>query len=138
MTVYTDEIAKEALDLLAQGKTLRKTAESLGVHYPTLWNWVNTGHGLFVHSPRARDAGFDAIADECADIADRGDLDAQDRKVRIDTRLRLLGQWSKRYGKVGTVDLRLTKAEEMTDDELAAICGSAGAIAPPSDPRIPD
>ena len=39
------------------------------------------------------------MAEECIDISDDPELDPQDKRVRIDTRLRLIGKWNaKRYG----------------------------------------
>lgn len=70
---------------------------------------------LAIAYARARDAGFDAIAVECLDIADntandtiKDDEDGTPRpnsewitrsRLRVDTRLKLLAKWDpKRYG----------------------------------------
>jgi len=48
---------------------------------------------------RAREEGTHVLAEQCLDIADNSELDPQDRRVRIDTRMRLIGKWnSKSYG----------------------------------------
>ena len=48
---------------------------------------------------RARAAGDDAMAEDIQEIADMGDLDPQDRRVRIDARKWLLGKRQpKKYG----------------------------------------
>ncbi len=48
---------------------------------------------------RARSAGDDAMAEDIQDIADQGELDPQDRKVRIDARKWLLAKRQpKKYG----------------------------------------
>jgi hypothetical protein len=54
---------------------------------------------------RARAAGDDAMAEDIQDIADRAELDPNDRRVRIDARKWLLGKRQpKKYGeKVETV-----------------------------------
>ena len=39
------------------------------------------------------------LADECISIADNPTLDPNDKRIRIDTRLRLIGKWNaKKYG----------------------------------------
>ena len=48
---------------------------------------------------RARAAGDDAMAEDIQDIADRAELDPNDRRVRIDARKWLLGKRQpKKYG----------------------------------------
>lgn len=48
---------------------------------------------------RAREKGTHLMADECIAIADDPMLEPHDKRIRIDTRLRLIGKWnSKRYG----------------------------------------
>ncbi len=74
------------------------------------------------------------MADDCIRIADRSDLDPQDRKIKIDTRLRLIGQWNRKvYGQSVQLDVDVKisvnqaleaarqrviegKAREITDD----------------------
>ena len=43
---------------------------------------------------RAKVDGTHALADECIEIADDKKSDPADRRVRIDTRLRLIGKWN--------------------------------------------
>ena len=54
----------------------------------------------FLHdSTRAREKGTHQLADECIAIADDPMLDPNDKRIRIDTRLRLIGKWNaKKYG----------------------------------------
>jgi hypothetical protein len=55
---------------------------------------------------RAREEGTHALADQCLDIADDPSLEPADRRIRIDTRLRLIGKWNARhYGDKLDVDL---------------------------------
>jgi len=65
----------------------------------TIWNWERKHPEFLKHSAQAREYGTHSLADECLSIADDPVLDPQDKKVRIDTRLRLIGKWNaKRYG----------------------------------------
>lgn len=80
--------------------------------------WREEVEGFGEQFARAREVGFDAIAEECIDIAEDGSNDwmkrngqdgdpgynfngehVQRSKLRIETRLKLLAKWSpKRYG----------------------------------------
>ena len=65
----------------------------------TVWRWKAEREDVLQAIARAREAGFDAIAEECMEIADNQEEDTQRSKVRIWTRLELLKKWCpKRYG----------------------------------------
>lgn len=67
--------------------------------YSTVRKWETVNAEFAALSARAREWGCDALADDSLQIADNSDLDPNDRRVRIDTRLRLIGKWhAKRYG----------------------------------------
>lgn len=79
---------------------------------------------MFSVSTRAREAGCDALADECIEIADNPLLDAAEKRVRIDTRIRLIGKWSKRYNDKVIVESNTTVThkydlDSLSTDELA-------------------
>lgn len=82
----------------------------------TVYNWIEENEDLSLRFARARDFGFDEIAEDCLRIADTpmegeevttdnegkittktGDMLGH-RKLMIETRLKLLSKWSKRYG----------------------------------------
>jgi len=123
---YTDEqkaeIVQGALLSLSAGQSLRSYCLANNLPYMTVWDWLNPD-GVTVHSPyaRAKGAGSHYLADECLDIADElakgyvpagvdpalaeatGVADIGSRvqvaKLRIDTRLRLIGKWNRKdYG----------------------------------------
>ena len=79
----------------------------------TVANWRKLHRGFSADIARAREAGFDALAAECLEIADDTSKDTVETdyglrpnsewiarcKIRIDTRLKLLAKWTpKRYG----------------------------------------
>ena len=75
----------------------------------TVWDWAKANKDFSQRIAHARDAGFDAIAEECMEIADApmpstqfGTTDGgavQHAKLKIETRLKLLAKWDpKRYG----------------------------------------
>lgn len=81
---------------------------------------------------RAREEGFDMIAAECISIADATENDSiqtehgpipngewiQRSKVRVETRLKLLAKWSKRYAdqRQATVNVGV-QVNQMTDED---------------------
>lgn len=129
---YTPEIAKEMCDLLSEGIPLREICRKEGFPaWRTVYDWmvrddeavaIGKGVGLSAAIARAREIGYDAIAQECLIIADTphvgvkkvyssGAEEGEDsmtvteedmlghRKLQIETRLKLLAKWDpKRYG----------------------------------------
>lgn len=98
-TTYTKEIGESLCNLIAEGTSMKAACKKLKINYSTAFNWKEDNEEFKVLSARAREAGIDAIGDDCLEICDNGDLDPQDRRVRIDTRLRLMGKWNpKKWG----------------------------------------
>lgn len=114
---FTPELVNEALTDISHGVTLAEICRR--DHMPdrtTFYDWLNSSPELSQQFARARDLGFDAIAEECKEIADDGSQDyvqiddgegsprlafnaehVQRSKLRVDTRLKLLAKWSTRY-----------------------------------------
>jgi transposase-like protein len=105
-------LMENALELIAEGNTIESSALTVGVKPSTLRDWMREDEWAAA-SARARELGTHAMADECIKIADQREHDiikTQDgekpnldhiarAKLRIDTRLRLIGQWNRRdYG----------------------------------------
>lgn len=122
--------AEDVLTLIAEGNSVRSIAKRYGVPERTLRYWVAEERGHFADSARAKECGIDSLAEQCLEIADDEEIPSDQKRVRIDTRLRLLGKWSRRYAEKQQVELSVRPAHELTDDELARIAGSSGAIAP--------
>jgi hypothetical protein len=122
-TLYPQErIKAEIVAWLAEGKTLRdycKSREDLP-SYPSIFRWLDEDKQFAVDYARAREVGFEILAEEALHIADNtrmgrkivtnsgGDDDVMTvteedmlghRKLQIDTRMRLLKAWHpKKYG----------------------------------------
>lgn len=88
------------LDGLADGKSLRAICREDGMPaVSTVMRWLQEDPDWQLQYARARAAGDDAMAEDIQEIADMGDLDPQDRRVRIDARKWLLGKRQpKKYG----------------------------------------
>lgn len=67
--------------------------------FPTVLRWEDADPSFRERSARAREHGTHFMADDCIRISDDPSLDPGDKRIRIDTRLRLIGKWNaKRYG----------------------------------------
>lgn len=89
----------QILKRISEGETLRAICRDLKIGVRTVYDWQDQDGEFAAHFVRAREAGFDAIADECLEIADDKDEDPASRRVRTDTRLKLLAKWDpRRYG----------------------------------------
>ena len=112
-TFTAEQVAKIGADICARvstGETLRQICREDGMpSKSSFYEWMEKDPELAGRFARARLDGFDAIAEESLEIADEvaarnpmGGIDGgdvQNRKLRIETRLKLLAKWDpKRYG----------------------------------------
>jgi hypothetical protein len=114
---YTPELAKEICERLSDGEPLRQICRDN--HMPAwqkIYEWMVRDEALSGAIARAREQGYDAIAEDLLNIADTplmGETETssangltitrQDmlghRKLQIETRLKLLAKWNpKKYG----------------------------------------
>ena len=123
---YTPEIAKEIVERLSNAEPLRQICRDEGMpDWRTIYDWMyrddkevamGRGVGLSAAIARAREIGYDKMAEECLELADtpkwgtkqveteggiivtREDMLGH-RKLQIETRLKLLAKWNpKKYG----------------------------------------
>lgn len=99
-TLFNDEIAERIVERLANGEPLKRICEDESMpNYSTVLRWQDRHPDFGMLSARAKQDGTHALADECLSIADNENIDPADKRVRIDTRIRLIGKWnSKVYG----------------------------------------
>jgi len=99
-SIYSEELALKICERLSHGETLRSIC--LDPSMPslmTIFRWEDNNQRFRELSSRAREKGTHLLADECIAIADDPNLEPHDKRIRIDTRLRLIGKWNaKRYG----------------------------------------
>ena len=138
---YTPEIAQKMCELLSEGVPLREICRMDGMPYwRTVYLWMAQDENLSAHIARAREAGYDAMAEECLTIANTplyGEIVTDDgeklivrkedmlghRKLQIETRLKLLAKWNpKKYGDRTTLagDPDNPLMEPMDDTQRAA------------------
>lgn len=99
-TLFNDELAERIVERLASGEPLKKICQDEDMpNYMTVLKWQDRHPDFGMLSARAKQDGTHALADECLSIADDPHIDPADKRVRIDTRIRLIGKWnSKVYG----------------------------------------
>ena len=114
---YTEELSEQICDLVSNGVNLRKVCRMDGMPaWRTVYNWVLERPDFASRLARAREMGFDSLAEEALEISNTpvmgqkqvmGDsktfTTVEDmlghRKLQIETRLKLLAVWDpKRYG----------------------------------------
>lgn len=112
-STYTDEVAKLICERLETGEPLLQILRDAGMPAPrTVYDWIDAHPDFAARFARARDIGFDAIAEDTMAIVDQipeRTLTEHGDKVdpghvawlknRAEQRLKLLAKWSpKRYG----------------------------------------
>jgi len=142
---YTEEIADQICDLVSNGINLRKVCRMEGMpSWRTVYNWVVERPDFASRLTRAREMGYDALAEEALEISNTpvmgqkqvmGDKSTYTtvedmlghRKLQIETRLKLLACWDpKKYGNKVTMagdaenPIRL-EAETQADKMFSAL-----------------
>lgn len=119
-STYAIEVSEEICSRISNGEPLRQICRD--AHMPawrTVYDWLDSDEDFAARFARARELGFDAIAEETLSIIDEepertntqfGDkVDAgfvQWQKNRAEQRLKLLAKWSPdKYGDRASVEL---------------------------------
>jgi len=120
---YTPELVSEICRRISMGEPLRQICRDEHMpHWTQVYEWLSRDEVLSLQVARAREAGYDALAEEALEIADTPRLGAKKvftsgseegednmtvteedmlghRKLQIETRLKLLACWNpKKYG----------------------------------------
>lgn len=125
VSVRSPEIEDAIIAGLTAGRPLTELCREQEIGVRTVYDWRDADDAFAARFARAREAGFDALAEECIAIAEDGSNDWMERtgkdgeslgwqlngehvqrsKLRIETRLKLLAKWDpKRYGEKLDVD----------------------------------
>lgn len=97
---YSEATADEICERLASGESMVSICRDDHMpSYATVCRWRNAHPEFRDSSARAREDGTHYLADDCLRISDDPLLEPADKRVRIDTRIRLIGKWNSRaYG----------------------------------------
>lgn len=138
---YDPAIATKICELLSEGIPLRVICRMEGMPaWRNVYFWMARDDDLSAHIARAREVGYDAIAEECLQIADTPQMGQKQtmsdqgatttiedmlghRKLQIETRLKLLAKWRpEKYGDktviTGDVNGAPIKTEEVGSGRL--------------------
>jgi len=99
---YTQDIADQIVDRITEGETLADICRDDHMPgYRTVFDWEDKHPEFSANITRARKYGYDQIANGTRLVA-RGGVgstsDVQRDKLIIETDLKLLAKWDKRYG----------------------------------------
>jgi len=144
-STYTEWAGETICAGLAEGHSLLSICEAMGISYEAAKRWETDVPEHATNSTRARAIGCHALAEQCLAIADDSERDfapvvgfdadddsapkafnsehVQRSKLRIETRMRLIGKWlPKVYGDRTTVagDPDAPLVQQLTDEQLAA------------------
>lgn len=99
-STFTQKAADEIVARLSKGEPLTVICRSPGMPCDdTVRIWAEKNEAFGREIARAREVGFDQIALDALAISDDRDDDPASRRVRVETRLKLLAKWDpKRYG----------------------------------------
>lgn len=103
---FTKEMGDMICERLLRGEPLARICDDPEMPaYTTVRNWEDQNPEFLALSTRARIDGTHYMADDCIKIADQDGLDPADKRIRIDTRLRLIGKWNRKvYGEKQEVE----------------------------------
>lgn len=144
---YTQELADTICERISTGESLRSICKAADMpNIATVFRWLANNKSFSDQYARAREEQAEALADEIVQIADDGLNDTYvdengnqrtDQDVIARSRLRVEARkWvasklkPKKYGDFqrteSSVEMRVTNASDLTDDELAAIATASG------------
>jgi hypothetical protein len=100
---FEDDQVADLLERTSKGEPLSRICRDPKMpSRSTVYEWIEADEKFAGQFRAARARGVHALAEECLDIADEPTKDAVEvanKRVRIDTRLRLAGKWlPKEYG----------------------------------------
>jgi hypothetical protein len=99
VSIRNKKLADLIIEQLTSGKPLRQICREQGIGQSAVYDWLDDDEELLGRFARARERGGHEIADECIEIADDKAEDPASRRVRVETRLKLLAKWNpKMYG----------------------------------------
>ena len=99
VNIRSAKLADIIIEDLTSGKPLRQICREQGVGKSAVYDWLDDDAELLGRFARARGRGGHARADQCLESADDREDDPASRRVRVETRLKLLAKWNpNQYG----------------------------------------
>ena len=106
-TVYSPELGDLICRKIANGTPVSRLIEDgLVPSHSTMWRWQEANPEFRAAVERAQEARAEVWADQLIEIADNSDLDPNDRRIRVETRWKVIGSLLyRRYGVKQQVDV---------------------------------
>jgi hypothetical protein len=130
---FADDMVEELIDRTAKGEPLTVICKDARMPArSSVYEWIEIDQEFAGRFRAARARGVHALVEECLEIADEPTNDpvqVANKRVRIDTRLRLAGKWlPKEYGERIDINqnVEVTHRHDLTRlsaDELDALEG---------------
>ena len=118
-TKYTQKLADEICTRLAEGEPFVKICRD--DHMPafsTLWRWERAHPEFKAQTQMALEHGTHYLASDCLRICDDTEMDVPNRKLMVETRMRLIGKWNRKgYGDKIEVE-ETKKLEDFPEGEI--------------------
>lgn len=94
---FEDDVIAELIERTEKGEPLTKICQDHRMpKRRTVYDWIESDQQFAARFHDARARGIHALAEECLEIADtpaKDPTEVADKRLRIDTRLRLAGKW---------------------------------------------
>jgi hypothetical protein len=99
-TRYTPEFAAEICRRMSEGESLRQVCRDTGMPEATVRQWVRDNReGFATQYQQARSLQVESWSDKIIELAERDDLEPNDKRLRVDTLKWLMSKLApKRYG----------------------------------------
>lgn len=133
-STYTEEMGNLICDKLTEGVSLRKLCKDEAFpNASTVYVWLDRFPEFAERYARAREAATEDMLEDILEIADNSELDAQEKRVRIDARKWAMDKLRpKKYGEKSTVDVGNKDGEtlkvESNADNAALVLQLAEAL----------
>ena len=118
---YSPALADEICRRLAEGESFARICRDEDMpDFSTIWRWERAHPEFAEQTQMALQHGTHFIAHDCIRIADDTEMDVPNRKLMVDTRLRLIGKWNRKaYGDKLAVE-QTRALQDASDEELKA------------------
>lgn len=145
-TPITDDLVAQVLDAMRDGDSLVVALRIAGIPRQTWYDRADNDPELRRRLLRARNRGHETLLDTTIDVAREAKRSGDAVQVSgAKLEIWAIHERAKRmaphkYGDRQRIrhDVTMRRAEEMTDDELAAVASGAGIATPPSTPGVAD
>jgi len=138
-TMYSEQMRDDICVQLCNGITMAKICQQAGMpSFDTVWKWTMRHPDFAEATARAREIGTHYLADDCIAIADNPELDPADKRIMIDTRVRLIGKWNQYYSDKqqvqvsGKIDVTPVDIGQLDFDQREALASMLEQVALPS------